>query len=439
MKFTSTRNRRTPVDFSHAILDCMPEDGGLYAPSEPEDLRKWILHINENTPFKSIAGTLTSAFINDEFSPIISETIATRAFDFAPDLRRLDDNLFLLDLTTGPTGRQRDFGSFYLASIVETVLQLQGGAAVFLDVTTGELGASLALALRGKKNVKAALIYPKGAVRGLQESDYVWNGGNILPLEVDGTADDCYRLMREAFADRRFIAERCITVANTANIGRLMPQAFLYTFAFSRIKNDVCGDIFYALSSENYSEVVAGLYSWQFALPVNGFILPSTDALAADTLGNPVLLDSIVPIAERIPSDPSSPSNLERLEEVFSANPLMMRHFVYPVDITEDAAISAAKELFVKYQVYADLPVVRAYASYKTYAAAHPYADAATILISRDHPSISADFLRRTVGETPPMPDRIRASLTPTRLNRPLIKTIAELKQMIEENTPNSE
>ena len=431
MKFTSTRNKHKLVDFSHAILNCMPDDGGLYVPSESEDLRKWILYINENTPFCSIAGTLTSAFINDEFSPIICETIAMRAFDFAPSVKRLDDNLFLLDLTSGPTGRQRDFGSFYLTSIVETVLRLQGGSAIFLDITTGELGASLALALRGKQNVKAVLVYPKGLVRGIEESDFLWNGGNVLPIEVDGSLDDCHRLMREVFADRRFIADRRITAANTANIGRLMPQAFLYTFAFSRIKNDVCGDIFYALTSENYSEVVAGLYSWQFALPLNGFILPSTDALAADTLGNPVLLDSIVPIAERLPVDPSSPSNLERLEEVFAANPLMMRHFIYPAAISGAAADAAAKELFVKYRLFADPSTARAYAAHKAHAASQSHGDFATILVVRSHPSISADCIRRTIGETPAMPDRIRKSLVKTDVNRPYIKTPEELKQAL--------
>ena len=431
MKFTGTRNKHKLVDFSHAILNCMPDDGGLYVPSESDDLRKWILYINENTPFRSIAGTLTSAFINDEFSPIVSETIAMRAFDFAPTVQRIDDNLFLLDLTSGPTGSQRDFGSFYLAAIAETLLRLQGGTAIFFDVTTGKLGVSLALALRGKKNVRAVLVYPKGSVRGLEQSDFIWNGGNIFPIEVDGSADDCRRLMREVFADRSFIADYGITIANSANIGWLMPQAFLYTFAFSRIKNDVCGDIFYALTSKNYSDVVAGLYGWQFALPLNGFILPATDALTVDAQGNPVLLDSIVPLTKRPLADPSSPSNLERLEAVFAANPLMMRHFIYPVEISDSAADAAAKELFVKYKLFAAKDTARAYAAHKAHAAVQPHEDFATILVAGNHPSLSAEYIRRTVGESPNMPERIRKSFTPIDLNCPYIKTAEELKKTI--------
>ena len=44
MKFTSTRNPSVSVNFAKAVLDCMPEDGGLYIPEEFADLRKWILY-----------------------------------------------------------------------------------------------------------------------------------------------------------------------------------------------------------------------------------------------------------------------------------------------------------------------------------------------------------------------------------------------------------
>ncbi len=416
MKFTSTRDKHNYVDFSDAILKCMPEDGGLYVPSEAEDLRKWILYTDENTSFQSIAGTLTSAFINDEFSPIICETIAMNAFKFVPEFRQLDENLFLLELTHGPTGRHRDFGSFYLTSVIETILQLNGGSSVFLDVSTGELGASLALALRGKKNIKAVLVYPKGCVRGMIESDFVWNGGNIIPVEVDGTVNDCYSLMREIFADRKFISERHITVANT----------------FSRIKNKIHSDIFYALAPGNYSNIVAGLYSWQFALPLNGFIVPSTDALSADAAGNPIFLDSMVPIEKRLPADPTSPSNLERLEEVYSANSLMMRHFIYPVAVNDENVNAAAKELFMKYNVYADRHTARGYAAYKLCCSADKHDGFATVLIARDHPSISEEYVRRMIGEVPEMPDAIKESFVSVKLNRPYIKSATELRTVLE-------
>ena len=432
MKFTSTRDKSTSVTFAQAVLNCMPDDGGLYIPYETEDLRRWLLYTDEKTRFSSFAGSLTSAFIKDEFSPIICETIATRAFKFSPEVKQLDENLFIMELFHTPTGKHRDFGISYLISCIDTILQLNGGNALFLDVTTGELGASLALAIRGKKNIKAILVYPKGTVRGMEESDFIWNGGNVLPIEVDGSEDDCHKLVRTIFEDKKLIQQKHITVANTANIGRLLPQAFFYPYAFSRIKNKVNGNIFYALAPGNYSNVVAGLYAWQFALPLNGFIIPTTHSLTVDAMGDAVLLDSMVPVNRRIPSDPSEASNLERLEEVFSANKLLMKHFIYPQPIDENDVNAAAKELFVKYKIYADRHTARAYAASKVSEASQNETGTATVLVARDSPSLSEEFVRHTIGEVPEMPESIKNSLKPVTLNRPLIRTAQELKTIIE-------
>ena len=98
MKFTSTRNKNLSVGFSQAVKECYPSDGGVFVPSSIEDMRRWIYYINENTSFTSIAGSLTSALIKDEHSPIICEKIATDAFSFSPKISQLENNLFFMVL-----------------------------------------------------------------------------------------------------------------------------------------------------------------------------------------------------------------------------------------------------------------------------------------------------------------------------------------------------
>lgn len=432
MKFTSTRNKNLSVNFAEAVLNCMPSDGGLYVPSQTEDLRRWLLNVDENTSFSSIAGTLTSAFIKDEFSPIICETIATRAFPFSPEIKQLSEDFFLLELNHTPTGNHRDFGISYLTACLETILQYRDQNAILVGVSErGELCASLSWALRGKKHLKAVIVCAKGKVCGVQESDLVWNGGNVYPVEIDASEQDCHLITKEIFNNADFVKSNHITVANTTNIGRLLPQAFFYPFAFSRIKNKVHSDIFYALAAGNYSNVVAGLYAWQFALPLNGFIIPATDALSVNAAGNPIILDSLLPKEKRTPADPTEPSNLERLEDVFCANQLMMRHFVFPVDVSDKETDLAAKELFTKYKVVADRHTARAYASAKIQKESRDE-DYATVLIARDHPSLSSEYVRYTIGETPEMPDSIKKAFTPFNSGKPCVKTCEEIKKIIE-------
>ncbi|MCI1207958.1 MAG: threonine synthase [Treponema sp.] len=433
MRFTSTRNPDLDVSFEQAVLDCMPSDGGLYVPADVSDLRKWIMYTGKNTSFASIAGALTLACINEEFSPIICETIATKAFPFEPVLKKLDKRFYFLELFHGPSGSHKDFGVSYLVSTLETLLQLSGKNAVFLDVTTGELGAILAKELRGMKHVKAVLLYPAGTVCGLNEKDYVWNGGNIYPFEVTGTESDCHDMVRKIFSDRKLVEKYHLTVANTANIGRLIPQSFFYPFAFSRLKDQVVGNIYYALSAGNYSNVVAGLYSWRLALPVNGFILPSTDTIKLDPLENCKILDSFVPMAQRQPADPADPSNIERLEEVFAVNSAMVKNFIYPADVSEPETEKVTKDLFVKYHLYVDKFTAAAYAAaVKRIDLCEP--GDAMVVVARDHPSFSKAYFQHCLGEFPEVPAEIAATRRKIALKRPLISTaddiIAVLKNL---------
>ena len=241
MVFTSTRNDKLEVSFSRAVKDCLPEDGGVFVPSANafEDLRRWIYYINEDTSFTSIAGTLTSAFMQNEFSPIICQTIAEKAFPFSPVITQLDDNLFNLELYHGYTGCYRDFGVSYLCSYLETTHELNGGNSVFVDFTHGELGTLLAKVLRGKKHIKAVVVYEQGSVRGLEHEDYIWNGGNILPLEMEGSEAEIKAAIASLFADKDFVAKNNLTLANTTNVCRLMAQVFHFPYAFAQVKHKV--------------------------------------------------------------------------------------------------------------------------------------------------------------------------------------------------------
>lgn len=410
----------------------MPQDGGVYVPSSIEDLRRWIYYIDEKTTFTSIAGTITSALINDEFSPIICESIATQAFPFKPEVKQLDEKLFMMDLYTGYTGCHRDFGVSYLCSYLEKTLQLQGGQALILDYTDGELGSLLARVLKNKKHIKAVLVYQKGRVTGLSESDLFWNGGNIYPVEMQGSEDYIKEQISAIFKEDDFVKKHAITVSNTTNVCRLLGQIFFFPYSFAQIKNKVDSDIYYALDSGNYATLMAGLYSWRFALPVSGFFVPSTSSLCADINGSPVMLDEYTQNKQDDFATPINPANLERLKSFFNQNQLMMRNFVYPVNVNDKQRELAAKELYTKYKVFADPETARAYAAIREKADS-VYADEGSIvLMAYNHPSLSADYCRHVTGRTPDMPENIREAIKPFKMTEPVISGAEELKKIIQ-------
>ena len=181
----------------------------------------------------------------------------------------------------------------------------------------------------------------------------------------------------------------------------------------------------------NYSNLVAGLYSWRLSLPVNGFICPATDEIKTDLAGNCQIMDSIVSLKERENADPASPSNLERLEEVFASCSLMLKHFIYPSDISDEEAEKYSRKLFLDYNIYADKPTSRAFAAAAARKEMTDEDEACTVLVMRDHPALSSSWIRHAIGETPEMPECVKSALVQNNLERPLAKTSGEVLEIM--------
>lgn len=440
MEFISTRNQNNRTGFTDAIRNCYCSDGGLYVPASQDNLRPWIYYLKDTTSFDSIAGSLTTAIMKDEFSPLVCEAIATTAFPFSPEFTQLDENLYKLSLFTGPTGSHKDFGVSYLVNCLELTLLMEGREAIVFAISDGEIGASLAHAMRGKNRLKALILFPKGTMRGFRQEDCVWNGGNVCPVEVDGSLADCSRLAHQVFARKDMVERYSLTLANTVNIGRLLPQTCFYLYAFSRLKEKVYGDIFYAVAPGNYGNLVAGLYGWKYSLPVNAFVTECTAELGVDAGGKARLDGASVPLSQREAVDPGSPSNLERLEEVFQAQPLVMRGLVFPQKVSPQEREEACRQLFQKYGIFANSETAGAYAAARKYTDNFTSDGSTVVLVSRDHPALAGavgggpggkEWIRQICGTAPEVPQELQWLLDPIMPQKRIGGRLEEVEEIL--------
>ena len=414
MELVSTRNNNRSVSFHNAVLDCMPADGGLYVPASEEDLRPWIMYMDEKTSFSSIAGTLTSALLKSELSPVISERIAAAAFSgYSPTLRQLDEHMYALELFHGPTGCHKDFGFLWLASALEHILTIEDRRAIVLAATGGMTGRSMAAAFSGKKRLTTVLVYPKGTLAGLDPECLSWNGGNIHPVEIEGSLADAQALVRCVYAERELVQRHGLTLANTINIGRILPQTFFYMYAFTRLRKKVRGDIFYAVPSGNYGNLVAGLYAWKFSLPVNGFITDATPALFCDAAGRCSCLNSVVPLDRRGPADPAEPSNIERLEQVFAVNALMLSGLVFPAEVKKESVPDTIREAWKRFGVMLDTASATALSAVSAFADRVNSDEGTVVLVSKDHPAFERELIGAICGSSPEIPEVMKSAKNP--------------------------
>ena len=137
----------------------------------------------------------------------------------------------------------------------------------------------------------------------------------------------------------------------------------------------------------------------------------SNDIDSVETQANAVVrlvLDSIVELEKRGETNPAVPANLERLESFFGKNEMMMRNFIYPCDISEAQRDAAAKELYMKYGIFADKDTANAFAVVKENCSEVFDEDGAFIFTAYNHPSLSSDYCRHVIGEAPEMPEEIK-------------------------------
>jgi threonine synthase len=435
MEFASTRGREHTASFSQAILEGIPPDGGLYTVFGVDDFRNWVVSMRADSSFAAIAGRMTGAFMQDEYSPAVAETITHKAFPFSPQFKQLDDSLYLLEMFHGPSGQERDFGFAYFASCLEHILQMRQKTAVIIAVSSGSFAASIARAVKDKNRIKAFVLFPKGGIKGIAGEDCVWNGGNVYPVEVDSDIDECYALARQIIEDRELALRYSLTMANTANIGRLLPHTFCYFYAFTRLKERIHSDIFYAVEAGNYGSLAAGLYAWRFALPVNGFITNCTNELIADTGNKANIVDAIVPLEKRTKADPAHPSNLERLESIFRANPAVLRGLVFPAHVDNKDTALAHQELFASYGLLLEPGAARAYAAAKKRLSVTGADDGVVVLVAHNHAALYAGEVRRLCGETPKLPEELavlRQNVKPRKTVAPNADALVEcLKELV--------
>jgi len=403
MQFRSTHSSEPLVSFKEAVLNCLPPEGGLYVLDQAMDIRQLFLYMGEETSFPELVAAVAPSLLEGNLNPFSASRIAESAFNFEPELIRLDDDYSLLNLYNGPTGLFKDFGIAFFAAVLEE-LQKDAGPSLVLAATHGDTGVSMAHAFRGRKGTNAVLAYPSGSIRGLDPATFVPNGGNIIPIQVEGTFDDCQRLIEGAINDRTFAERYNITCANSINPARLLPQAFYYLYAFNQIKNQLSGALAFSVPCGNFGNLIAGLYAWKFGMPVNGFIaaMNANNALGDFFRGEPFAPKPL--ISTQSPAlDVAIPSNLSRLVSFYHEAPAVMRNMVYPASINDALILKTIEQVWKKYRLHIDTHTAVAFAAAEQTAAKENWKGYFhTVILATGHYGREAELIGGITGETIP-------------------------------------
>ena len=275
MLYYST-NRKAPVaTLEKAVVKGLAEDRGLYMPERINQLPKEFFADIDKMSFQEIAYTVSDSFFGDDVEKESLRKIVYDTLAFDCPVVNVADNIYSLELFHGPTLAFKDVGARFMARLLQYFLKKENSESEVnvLVATSGDTGSAVANGFLGVDGIHVYVLYPKGKVSKIQESQFTTLGRNITAIEVDGVFDDCQALVKSAFMDDELNSRMKLTSANSINVARFLPQAFYYFNAYARMKALGRADNFViCVPSGNFGNITAALFGARMGLPVKRFI-----------------------------------------------------------------------------------------------------------------------------------------------------------------------
>jgi len=305
--------------------------------------------------YRDIAFETIKPYVQGEIPDAILEEIVQSAYPFTAPLVGVGGR-FILELFHGPTAAFKDFGARFMARAFAYLRRGEEKPLHILVATSGDTGGAVADGFFQVPCISVTVLYPKGRITPLQEKQIAGLGDNISALAVEGSFDDCQRLVKAALADEDLKKKQALSSANSINISRLIPQAVYYTAAAGRafagrtdpdseatprVKKHTAAPppkkvpITLCVPSGNFGNLTAGLYALKMGAPIKQFIAATNinktvpDYLAS---GEYHARNSQATISNAM--DVGAPSNFERMAAHFSWEE--MRRIILGVSVSDE-------------------------------------------------------------------------------------------------------
>jgi threonine synthase len=358
MRYFSTRNINEKVNFTTAALTGLAPDGGLFVPEEIPQYKASVKSSLGTMDFRDIAFETIKPYVQDEIPDAALADITMSAYTFAAPLVAVSDR-YAVELFHGPTAAFKDFGARFMARSFSYLRRGEDRPLKILVATSGDTGGAVADGFFDIHGISVTVLYPKGRVTPLQERQIAGLGKNISAIAVEGSFDDCQRLVKAALADNGLKKRMSLSSANSINISRLIPQASYYSAAAGRAfagLTDPDGEAtpradnkalfqeklrvkgipaVFCVPSGNFGNLTAGLYAMKMGAPIGQFVAATNiNKTVPDYLSSGEYLARTSQATISNAMDVGAPSNFERMKAHFSWE--QMQRIILGISVTDD-------------------------------------------------------------------------------------------------------
>ena len=355
MYYYSLNNKNHKVNFKEALFNGLAPDRGLYFPQEIKSLKKsFISNLNDYDKIE-ISMEVISQFIGNQIDKQSLKKIIEHSIDFEFPLKKIDENISVLELFHGPSMAFKDVGARFTSRCLSHFIRKGYNKKVtVLVATSGDTGAAVASGFHKVEGIDVFILYPKNKISNIQEKQISTFSDNIFPIEVKGTFDDCQKIVKDALIDKDLTSNFNFTTANSINISRWIPQTLYYFFAYSQLPSDLEKSSF-SIPSGNYGNLFSSLVSKELGLPIQNII-------SSNNINNPVEryfksgvytpMHSKETLSNAM--DVGDPSNFKRVNEIFDLDLVKMKGILHAFSFTDYQTMDTIKYLLKNFNYLCD-------------------------------------------------------------------------------------
>ncbi|MUH37532.1 threonine synthase [Zobellia amurskyensis] len=428
MNFYSLNKKAPEVSFKDAVIKGIAPDKGLYFPEQIEPLpARFFEHIEDLTDheiaFNAIHQFVAKEIPNDRLREIIAKVL-----DFDFPVVEIEENVATLELFHGPTMAFKDVGARFMANCLGYFSEGEKQDVTVLVATSGDTGGAVANGFLGVEGVRVVILYPNGKVSDIQERQLTTLGKNITALKVDGTFDDCQKMVKTAFLDEALLDKMQLTSANSINVARWLPQLFYFLFAYKQAKSKG-KEIVFSIPSGNFGNVCAGMVAQRLGMPVKHFVASTN---VNDTVPQFMKTEEYTPKPSTATisnaMDVGDPSNFIRIRHLYQDNFDKLKENLSSYSFSDTETRETMKKIYSDSGYIADPHGAVGYLGLKKYQKAHP--DTYGIFLETAHPVKFLDVVEDTIGKTVEIPEQIKKVMDKEKKSIS-IKEYDELKQYL--------
>lgn len=461
MRFISTRGLAPSIGFREAVLSGLAPDGGLYVPAVWPQVCEDDCAAFSGKSFSQVAAEILADFAEPELHEHELRDMAERAFGafdapgVAP-LRQIGDEEWLLELFHGPTLAFKDVAMRMLAQLYDWALQRRSQGKTIIGATSGDTGGAAIHAFAGSESAEIFMLHPQGRISAVQRRMMTTvEAPNIVNIAVDGTFDDCQRLVKALFADQQLNRNFDLGGVNSINWVRLAVQTVYYFTATATLGERAS----FIVPTGNFGDVFAGYAATRMGLCANKFgVAVNTNDIMRRVLRS----GEYAPAWARATSSPSMDiqvaSNFERLLfEAFDRDSAMLRRQMESLERDgrmrlADAVRRRLAEDFVAESADDDevaAMIMSANASRGTLVDPHTAVglvalgkfratgeiEGPAVCLATAHPAKFPEAVELASGVTPRLPNRYEDLMTRAERLLPAPADIAAIRDIIERNS----